>query len=147
MGLKTKKGLVVRDGVETDIPIEGVVKSDLVVVRPGEKIPMDGVVVFGIGPLTFTVFAGSLFSTIDDIDSNDPHTVMRISTVRSTSNDDLLGFRDIEASRTQSSIIPVFLNSPLMPGITSYMDPPQIALHHPNGCPRIFPDQWLSLQD
>jgi hypothetical protein len=95
----------------------------------------------------FAVFAGSLFSTIDDIDSNDSHAVMRISTVRSTSNDDLLGFRDIETSRTQSSIIPVFLNSPLMPGITSYMDPPQIALHHPNGCPRIFPDQWFSLQD
>ena len=47
MGLKPRTARVVRDGVETDIAIEGVSKDDLILVRPGEKIPTDGVVVTG----------------------------------------------------------------------------------------------------
>ncbi len=44
MGLRAKTARVVRDGVEQDIPVEGVRVGDLVLVRPGEKIPVDGVV-------------------------------------------------------------------------------------------------------
>ena len=44
IGLAPRTARVLRDGTELDIPIEEVVKGDLVLVRPGEKIPVDGIV-------------------------------------------------------------------------------------------------------
>lgn len=44
MGLQPKTARVVRDGAEIDIPIEQVKVGDIIVVRPGEKIPVDGIV-------------------------------------------------------------------------------------------------------
>ncbi len=46
-GLKAKTAHVLRDGHETDVAVEAVVPGDLVVVKPGEKIPVDGVVTEG----------------------------------------------------------------------------------------------------
>jgi Cu+-exporting ATPase len=47
MGLAAKTARVVRDGREEDIPIAEVRVGDIIVVRPGEKIPVDGVVTDG----------------------------------------------------------------------------------------------------
>lgn len=47
MGLSPKTALVVRDGVEEVIEIENVVVGDILIVKPGEKIPVDGVVIDG----------------------------------------------------------------------------------------------------
>lgn len=58
MGLKPKTARVVREGAETDIPIEGVVKGDLVVVRPGERIPTDGVVISGSSSVDESMLTG-----------------------------------------------------------------------------------------
>jgi Cu+-exporting ATPase len=44
VGLAPKTARVLRDGTESDIPVEEVVVGDLVWVRPGEKVPVDGVV-------------------------------------------------------------------------------------------------------
>jgi Cu+-exporting ATPase len=44
MGLRPKTARVIREGREADIPVEDVRRGDLVVVRPGEKIPVDGIV-------------------------------------------------------------------------------------------------------
>ena len=44
IGLQPRTARVVRDGAELDIAIEEVVRGDLVLVRPGEKIPVDGIV-------------------------------------------------------------------------------------------------------
>ena len=47
MRLAPKKANVVRDGKEVEIPIEQVKMGDVFVVRPGESIPVDGVVLEG----------------------------------------------------------------------------------------------------
>jgi Cu+-exporting ATPase len=47
MGMQAKTARVMRDGLEMDIPINEVIVNDLILVRPGEKIPVDGKVVDG----------------------------------------------------------------------------------------------------
>ncbi len=47
MGLQAKTARIERDGQEIDIPINEVTHGDVVIVRPGEKIPVDGVVISG----------------------------------------------------------------------------------------------------
>jgi Cu+-exporting ATPase len=47
IGLQPRTARVIRDGVEVEIPVEEVAVGDLVAVRPGEKIPVDGEVVEG----------------------------------------------------------------------------------------------------
>ncbi len=58
MGLQAKTARVVRSGVEMDIPIAEVVVGDMVVVRPGEKIPVDGVVVDGRSTIDESMITG-----------------------------------------------------------------------------------------
>ncbi len=47
MGLQPKTATVISDGKETQIPVDEVEAGDIVLVRPGEKIPVDGVVIEG----------------------------------------------------------------------------------------------------
>jgi Cu+-exporting ATPase len=47
MGLRPRTARVVRDGAEVDIPIDLVKVGDIVIVRPGEKLPVDGIVIEG----------------------------------------------------------------------------------------------------
>jgi Cu+-exporting ATPase len=47
MGLQAKTARVIRNGIEEDIPIEEVEAGDLIVVRPGEKVPVDGKIIDG----------------------------------------------------------------------------------------------------
>jgi Cu+-exporting ATPase len=47
MGLQVKTARVIRNDEERDIPVEEVVVGDVVIVRPGEKIPVDGKIVEG----------------------------------------------------------------------------------------------------
>ncbi|MBW7883020.1 MAG: copper-translocating P-type ATPase [Caldilineaceae bacterium] len=47
MGLQAKTARVLRDGQEMEIPVEEVLVGDIVVVRPGDKIPVDGEIVDG----------------------------------------------------------------------------------------------------
>jgi Cu+-exporting ATPase len=47
MGLRAKTAHIIRDGAELEVPVDDVRVGDLVLVRPGEKIPVDGVVVDG----------------------------------------------------------------------------------------------------
>ncbi|MEI6624040.1 MAG: heavy metal translocating P-type ATPase, partial [Actinomycetes bacterium] len=58
MGLAAKTARVVRGGEEMDIPVEQVVTGDLVVVRPGEKIPVDGFVVEGRSAIDESMLTG-----------------------------------------------------------------------------------------
>jgi Cu+-exporting ATPase len=47
IGLQAKTATVIRDGKEMQVPVEEVEVGDIVVVKPGEKIPVDGVVIEG----------------------------------------------------------------------------------------------------
>ena len=42
MGLAPKTAIIIRDGKEIKIPIEEVEVGDIIVVKPGEKMPVDG---------------------------------------------------------------------------------------------------------
>lgn len=58
MSLQAKTARVVRNGQELDIPIEQVVKGDHVLVRPGEKIPVDGKIVKGESSIDESMVTG-----------------------------------------------------------------------------------------
>ena len=58
MGLRPKTARVIRDDKEEDIPIEDVAKGDLIIVRPGEKVPTDGVVVSGSSSVDESMLTG-----------------------------------------------------------------------------------------
>ena len=58
MGLQSRTARVIREGVELDIPVEEVVVGDMVVVRPGEKIPVDGIVISGGSAVDESMFTG-----------------------------------------------------------------------------------------
>lgn len=47
LNLQAKTALVVRDGIEVEVPVTEVVHGDLVVIKPGSKIPVDGELVSG----------------------------------------------------------------------------------------------------
>ncbi len=58
MGLRPKTARVIRDGEEMDIPLDDVVVGDIIVVKPGEKIPVDGVVVEGRSAIDESMLTG-----------------------------------------------------------------------------------------
>jgi len=58
MGLRAKTALVIRDGEEIRIPADEVAAGDIVLVRPGEKIPVDGEVVEGSSSVDESMLTG-----------------------------------------------------------------------------------------
>ncbi|ODM26619.1 copper-translocating P-type ATPase [Clostridium sp. Bc-iso-3] len=58
MGLKAKTARVIRNGVEEDIPVEDVQVGDIIVVRPGEKIPVDGKIIEGDSSIDESMLTG-----------------------------------------------------------------------------------------
>lgn len=58
MGLQAKTARILRKGEMVDVPIEEVVAGDIVVVRPGEKIPVDGVITKGLSSVDESMLTG-----------------------------------------------------------------------------------------
>lgn len=58
IGMQARTARVLRDGAETDVPIEAVVVGDRVLVRPGEKIPVDGSVESGQSAVDESMLTG-----------------------------------------------------------------------------------------
>jgi Cu+-exporting ATPase len=58
IGLQAKTARVIREGKEVDIPVEEVLVGDTVLVRPGEKIPVDGVIVEGASTVDESMVTG-----------------------------------------------------------------------------------------
>jgi Cu+-exporting ATPase len=58
MGLQARVARVVRDGIEMEISVAQVLPGDIVAVRPGEKIPVDGVIVEGASAVDEAMLTG-----------------------------------------------------------------------------------------
>ena len=58
MKLAPKTAVVIRSGQETTVPIEQVRKGDIFVVRPGENIPVDGIVLEGSSAVNESALTG-----------------------------------------------------------------------------------------
>jgi P-type Cu+ transporter len=58
LGLRAKTARVIRDGTETELPVGQVLPGDIVLVRPGEKIPVDGQVVDGHSAVDESMITG-----------------------------------------------------------------------------------------
>jgi len=58
MGLTPRTALVLSEGNETEIPLDEVVPGDIVVVKPGGKVPVDGEVVWGVSSVDESMITG-----------------------------------------------------------------------------------------
>lgn len=58
MGLQAKTARVIRNGVTQDISIDEVIAGDTILVRPGEKVPVDGVIVKGSSAVDESMITG-----------------------------------------------------------------------------------------
>lgn len=58
IGLQAKTARVVRDGQELDVPVEEVIVGDIIVVRPGERIPVDGIIIEGRSSVDESMLTG-----------------------------------------------------------------------------------------
>ncbi|MBI4497479.1 MAG: HAD-IC family P-type ATPase, partial [Chloroflexi bacterium] len=58
LGLQARTARLIRDGHEVDVPVEEVQVGDVVVVRPGEKIPVDGVILEGNSTIDESMITG-----------------------------------------------------------------------------------------
>lgn len=58
MGLQAKTALVIRDGAELSISVEEVIPGDIVLVKPGAKVPVDGEVVEGLSSVDESMLTG-----------------------------------------------------------------------------------------
>ena len=88
MKLAPKTAVVLRDGVETEVPVEQVVKGDVFVVRPGENIPVDGIVLEGVSAVNEAALTGESIPA-----DKEPGDQVSAATVNQS------GFLKCEASR------------------------------------------------
>jgi Cu+-exporting ATPase len=58
MDLAPKTAIVVRNGIETEIPLEEVIIDDIIVVRPGQSIPVDGIIIEGSSAVDQSALTG-----------------------------------------------------------------------------------------
>lgn len=58
LDLQPRMAHVIRDGIETEVPVESVKVNDVLVIRPGERIPVDGIVVEGTSAVDQSAITG-----------------------------------------------------------------------------------------
>ncbi|GAB6157431.1 copper-exporting P-type ATPase CopA [Desulfotomaculum varum] len=58
MGLQARTAIIIRNGREQEIPVEDVQVGDILLVRPGEKIPVDGIVIEGTSTIDESMLTG-----------------------------------------------------------------------------------------
>lgn len=70
MGLQAKSARVIREGHVMDIPVDQVVKGDVVIVRPGEKIPVDGNIIKGSSAIDESMITGESIPVEKKVDDS-----------------------------------------------------------------------------
>lgn len=70
MGLSPKTARVIRNGQEMDIAIDEVIFGDIVVVKPGEKIPVDGIITEGSSSIDESMLTGESLPVEKEISDN-----------------------------------------------------------------------------
>ncbi len=88
MKLAPKTAVVLRDGAEVEVPVEQVFKGDVFVVRPGENIPVDGIVLEGVSAVNEAALTGESIPA-----DKEPGDQVSAATVNQS------GFLKCEASR------------------------------------------------
>lgn len=68
MGLQAKTARVIRNGMTQDIAIDEVINGDTILVRPGEKVPVDGVIIKGASSLDESMITGESLPVEKHID-------------------------------------------------------------------------------
>ena len=58
MSLRPQRARVLREGLESEVPLEAVAVGDLMIVRPGERVPVDGIVLSGTSELDESLLTG-----------------------------------------------------------------------------------------
>jgi Cu+-exporting ATPase len=58
IGLQPKTALVIRKGEELEIPIKNVIVGDVIIVKPGQKIPVDGMILEGVSSVDESMITG-----------------------------------------------------------------------------------------
>jgi len=58
IGMQARTATLIRDGAEVEVPIEEVVPGDVILVRPGEKVPVDGEIIDGRSSLDESMVTG-----------------------------------------------------------------------------------------
>ncbi|SDP09675.1 Cu+-exporting ATPase [Streptococcus equinus] len=66
--LSAKEATVIRDGIEQTVPIDQVLVGDLILVKPGEKIPVDGMVVSGHSAIDESMLTGESIPVEKNVD-------------------------------------------------------------------------------
>lgn len=67
MGLQARTARIVRNGIERDAPIAEVVVGDVVLVRPGEKVPVDGIVLAGESTVDESMLTGESLPVVKHV--------------------------------------------------------------------------------
>lgn len=67
MNLAPKTAVIVKDGVETEVSIDSVQKDDIFVVRPGESIPVDGIILEGSSAVNESALTGESIPADKDV--------------------------------------------------------------------------------
>ncbi|WP_454054048.1 heavy metal translocating P-type ATPase [Clostridium sp. Marseille-Q7071] len=70
MGLTPKTATVEKDGQEQNIPIDDVEVGDIIIVKPGEKLPVDGVIISGSTSIDESMLTGESIPVEKNIDDN-----------------------------------------------------------------------------
>lgn len=68
MGLQPKTARVIKDGIEVDTPIEKLEIGAIILVRPGEKVPVDGIIVEGNSSLDESMITGESIPVDKSVD-------------------------------------------------------------------------------
>lgn len=70
VGLQPRTAIVLKNGMEIETPIENVQVDDIILVKPGEKIPVDGVVSDGSSYVDESMITGEPVPVLKEIDDN-----------------------------------------------------------------------------